>query len=170
MMTMDINRSILTPSQMVPPAQRYKKAFQFCKAWCSKYIRKWMTYVFVWRSWTERGPKSCKCYHPCMDHDTPQNRHQMHEGMNSRYWYQLCTGLRRRKQHQTLPQCSRPPPWTWCHATSPQLEMHRFLYAWSVECLDYIFPLVAFSYIMSSLSYVSLSGNSTLSKSVSPMG
>jgi hypothetical protein len=53
------------------------------------------------------------------------------------------------------------------HATSLQLELHRCLSAWSVGCLDYIFPLVTFSYILSGLTYVSLSGNS---KSVSPMG
>jgi hypothetical protein len=58
------------------------------------------------------------------------------------------------KQHQTWLQRSRHPPWTQCHATRPQLELHRCQTAWPVGCFDYIFPLV-FSII---ISYVCLEG------------
>jgi hypothetical protein len=156
---MDINKSSLTPAQTVLLHKDYKKALQFCKAWCSNYERIWMTCVFVWKSWTGRGHNSCKCFQHCMECATPQMWNQMQQGMNSRSWYQLRTGFRRRKQHQTRLQRSTPPPWTRGHITSLQPELHRCLSAWSAGCLDSIFPLVAFSYILSGLTYVSLSRN-----------
>jgi hypothetical protein len=98
---MGINRRNLTPMQTVSPAQRYKKALQFCKAWCLNCERIWTTFVFVWKSWMGRGHNSFKFSQPCMNRATPQMRNQMHSRMNNRSWYHLRKGIWRRKQHQT---------------------------------------------------------------------
>jgi hypothetical protein len=153
-------KSNLTLAQTVLIAQRYKMALQFCKAWCSKCVKKWTTCGFDWKSWIADS-LSCLA--------TPQKDTNC-KGMNNRYWSKLAQVSSGGCSTRHGSNAQGISLGTWRHVTSPQLEQHRCPSAWPVGCFDSILTLVTFSYILSCLSYISLRGYSNMGESVSPWG